>query len=91
MYLQGKHLTRHGRFKSTLVSTHTDTAAHTYVHNLGQLHSLQAPETQLETNVSNLTHRVLSWAMVRFVVGCVVHNLGQQHSLQAPETQLETM
>jgi hypothetical protein len=50
--LQGKHLTRHGRFKSTLVSTHTDTAAHTYVHNLAQQHSLQAPNTQLETNVS---------------------------------------
>jgi hypothetical protein len=75
------------------VSTHTDTAAITYVHNLQQQHSLQAPEIQLETKVRFIALckvQCKAAAAAAAAANTYVHNLQQQHSLQAPEIQLET-
>lgn len=58
--LASKQLTRHGRFKSTIVQTHSDTAANTYIHDASKPHNLEAPQIELDTRVSSLARLYFS-------------------------------
>jgi hypothetical protein len=49
---QSKGLARHGRYRSSIVVTHSDTGANSYITDVTQKHCLQALQMELDTKVS---------------------------------------